>query len=87
MNKHLCVFISNTIAPNNGVMALVGIPFEMQLAHNVFVKFHGYGRRSSQNTHALCLSNIKSCTYYYIHDICNNILQQDILYCFQVSSL
>jgi hypothetical protein len=41
------------MAPNNGVMALVGIPFEMQLAHNIFVKFQGYDQHSSQNTHGL----------------------------------
>jgi len=53
MNKHLCVFISNIIAPNNGVMALVGIPFEVQSARNIFVKFHGCDQHSSQNTHCL----------------------------------
>ncbi len=68
----MCVFISNIMASNNGLMDLVGIPFEMQLAHNVFVKFHGYGQHSSQNTHGLAtistqISYILLHTWHFQH--------------------
>ncbi len=36
----MCVFnIINTIDPSIGMMALVGMPFGMHLAHNIFINF------------------------------------------------
>jgi ABC-type proline/glycine betaine transport system permease subunit len=37
INTHLSTFINNTITSIVGVVALVGIPFGIYLAHNVFV--------------------------------------------------
>ncbi len=38
INIHLCAFnINNTIVPNIGMMALVGMPFGMHLALNIFI--------------------------------------------------